>query len=252
LRLVRGLIVSGLLALGLTLFRGAALAGDELIRQHLDQQQLARQRAVPERILLVAADAHALAQLRRAGEHRRFPAQAGLAQALAKVLVEVQQAGFVAQTLAVGRVADHQAFLVLVRARLEGRDFALVDLDPLAQAGALDVVAARLDQARVGFVAANPQRRLGQTGSGTLDGFFMQFFHSAGTWPSQAVKPHCSRRRFGAMSAAIIAASTRKVPTPHIGSASAPPSAAMRGQPERIRIAAARFSFSGAAPCCRR
>jgi hypothetical protein len=69
----------------------------------------------------VAADAHALAQLRRAGEHRRFPAHAGLAQALAEVLVEVQQAGFVTQTLAVGWVADHQAFLVLVRARLEGR-----------------------------------------------------------------------------------------------------------------------------------
>jgi hypothetical protein len=141
--------------------RGAPLAGDELIRQHFDQQQL-HGNAVPERILFVAADAHALAQVRRAGEHRRFPVQAGLAQALAKVLVEVQQAGFVTQTLAVGRVADHQAFLVLVRARLEGRDFALVDLDPLAQAGTLDVVAARLDQARVGFVAANPQRRLGR------------------------------------------------------------------------------------------
>jgi hypothetical protein len=49
-----------------------------------------------------------------------LPAHAGLAQALAEVLVEVQQAGFVTQTLAVGRVADHQAFLVLVRARLEG------------------------------------------------------------------------------------------------------------------------------------
>jgi hypothetical protein len=122
----------------------------------------------------VAADAHALAQLRRAGEHRRFPAHAGLAQALAQVLVEVQQAGFVAQTLAVGRVADHQAFLVLVRARLEGRHFALVDLDPLAQAGALDVVAARLDQPRVGLVAANPQRRLGQAGLGARLGFFMQ------------------------------------------------------------------------------
>jgi hypothetical protein len=80
----------------------AALAGDELVGLQLEQQQLARQGAVPERVLLVAADAHALAQLRRAGEHRRFPAHAGLAQALAEVLVEVQQAGFVTQTLAVG------------------------------------------------------------------------------------------------------------------------------------------------------
>jgi hypothetical protein len=157
LRLVRGLIVGGLLALGLTLLRGTTLAGDELVRLDFDQQQLARQRAVPERILFVAADAHALAQVRRAGEHRRFPVQAGLTQTLAEVLVEVEQARFITQTLAVRRVADHQAFLVLVRTRLEGRDFALIDLDPFAQAGALDVVAARLNQARVGFVTTNPQ-----------------------------------------------------------------------------------------------
>lgn len=89
---------AGLAIVGLGL---AALASDELIRLNLEQQQLARQGAVPEGILLVAADAHALAQLRRAGEHRCFPAHAGLAQALAKVLVEVQQAGFVTQALAV-------------------------------------------------------------------------------------------------------------------------------------------------------
>ena len=41
-------------------------------------------------------------------------------------------------------------------------------------------------------------------------------------------------------------------PVRHPASSSAPPSAAIRGQPERIRIAAARFSFNGAAPCCRR
>jgi len=121
----------------------------------------------------VAADAHALAQLRRAGEHRRFPAHAGLAQALAKVLVEVQQAGFVTQALAVRGVADDQAFLVLVRAWLEGADFALVDLHPVAQAGTLDVVAPRLDQPRVGFVTANPQWRLGQAGLRTGQALFV-------------------------------------------------------------------------------
>ena len=178
---LRRLIVGRLLTLGLTLFRGTTLAGDELVRQYLDQQQLARQGAVPERILLVAADAHALAQVRRAGEHRRFPVQAGLTQTFAEVLVEVEQARLVAQTLAVWRVADHQAFLVLVRTRLEGRDFALVDLDPLAQAGTFDVVAARLNQARVGFVTANPQRWLGQAGRGRSVASSWSFFHSAGT-----------------------------------------------------------------------
>ncbi|MNQ84355.1 hypothetical protein D3C85_994810 [compost metagenome] len=124
----------------------------------------------------MAADTHALAQVRRAGEHRRFPVQAGLTQALAEVLVEVEQARLITQTLAVRRVADHQAFLVLVRARLERRDFALVDLDPLAQAGTLDVVAARLNQPWIGFVAADPQWCLGQTGSGALGSFFVEFF----------------------------------------------------------------------------
>ncbi|MCY1354067.1 hypothetical protein D9M69_404260 [compost metagenome] len=152
----------------------APFAGHELLRQHFQQQQLAGQGAVPEGVLLVAADAHALAQLRGAGEDRRLPAQAGLAQALAEVLVEVEQAGFVAQALAIGRVADHQALLVLVRTRFEGGQLALVDLHPVAQAGALDVVAAGLDQPRVGFVTANPQRRPGQAGLGTLAGFFMQ------------------------------------------------------------------------------
>src|SRR5471032_2529720 len=165
-----------LFAFYLTLFRSATFASDELIRRDLDQQQLARQRAVPERILFVAADAHALAQVGRAGEYRRFPVQAGLTQTLAQVLVEVKQACLVTQALAVRRVADDQAFLVLVRTWLEGANFALVDLDPLAQACTFNVVAARLNQAWVSFVTANPQRWLGQAGSATLGGFFVEFF----------------------------------------------------------------------------
>ena len=56
----------------------------------------------------------------------------------------------------------------------------------------------------------------------------------------------------GATSAAINAASITRLPAPHIGSTrpTAPLSArAISGQPARSRIAAARFSFSGAAPC---
>ncbi|MCY1505235.1 hypothetical protein D9M68_394350 [compost metagenome] len=149
-------------------------ASHELFRQHLEQQQLARQGAVPEGVLLVAADSHALAQFRRTGEYRRFPAHASLAQALTEVLVEVQQARFVAQALAIGRVADDQPLLVLVRARLEGCQLALVDLHPVAESGALDVVAARLDQARVRLIATNPQRRPGQARFGANLGFFME------------------------------------------------------------------------------
>ncbi len=40
----------------------------------------------------------------------------------------------------------------------------MVDLHPVAQAGTLDVVAARLDQPRVSLVATDPQRWLGQAG----------------------------------------------------------------------------------------
>ncbi|MNJ21204.1 hypothetical protein D3C77_155510 [compost metagenome] len=87
-----------------------------------------------------------------------------MTQTLAEVLVEVQQAGFITQTLAIGRVTDHQALLVLVWTRLETAYLALVDFHPVAKTGTLDVVAARLDQPRVGFVATNPQRRTGKTG----------------------------------------------------------------------------------------
>ena len=58
--------------------------------------------------------------------------------------------------------------------------------------------------------------------------------------------------RLGATSAAISSASIANVPEPHIGSSSAPPSAAIFGQPARSSSAAARFSFSGAGPCTRR
>jgi len=166
----------GLLALSLTLLGSTTLASHELIRHHLDQQQLARQGAVPERILLVATDTHALAQVRSTGKYRRLPVQTGLTQAFAEVLVEVEQARLITQTLAVGRVTDHQAFLVLVRARLEGRDFALVNLDPVAQARTLDIVARWLDQARIGFITTNPQRWLGHADLGALGGFVVEFF----------------------------------------------------------------------------
>src|SRR3546814_452909 len=136
--------------------RGGALTGHELIQLDLDQQQLARQRTVPERVLLVTADAHALAEIRRGGEYRGFPAQAGLAQAFAEVLVEIEKARLVAEALTIGRIADHQALLILVRARLEVADITLIDLDPAGQPSAFDVVASRLDQPRIGLIAANP------------------------------------------------------------------------------------------------
>ncbi len=112
----------------------------------------------------MAADTHAFAEVRCGSEHRSLPAQAGLAQALAQVLVEIKKAGLVTQAFAVRRVADDQPFLVLVWARLETPDVTLVDTNPARQSGALDVVATRLDQTRIGFVATNPQRWSGQTG----------------------------------------------------------------------------------------
>src|SRR3546814_17332027 len=86
------------------LMAGAALTCHELIQLDLDQQQLARQRTVPERVLLVTADAHALAEIRRGGEYRGFPAQSGLAQAFDDVLVEVEKAHHVAEARTTGRI----------------------------------------------------------------------------------------------------------------------------------------------------
>src|SRR5690606_9544765 len=71
--------------------RCRALTGDELVQLDLDQQQLAGQGAVPEGVLLVTANAHALTQVGRRRQHRRFPAETGLAQALTKVLVQINQ-----------------------------------------------------------------------------------------------------------------------------------------------------------------
>src|SRR5690606_34779745 len=105
----------------------------------------------------------------------RLPAQTGLAQALAKMLVEVQQAGFITQPLAIGRVAYQQTMLSLIRPRFEGSQLALVDFHPVSQSGPLDIVACRGNQTRVSLIATNPQRRLGQAGLGPRLRFFMQF-----------------------------------------------------------------------------
>src|SRR5690606_13762232 len=164
----------GLLGLGRTLIRRRTLTGDELIQLDLDQQQLARQRAVPECVLLVAANAHAPPQFRRRGEDAGFPAQAGLPQTLTQVLVEINQARLVTQALAVGWVADHQALLILIRTRFESRHVTLIDPDPTGQPRALDVVAGWLDQARIGLIAANPQRWPGQPSLCTGQGLGMQ------------------------------------------------------------------------------
>src|SRR5690606_28348144 len=126
------------------------------------------QGTVEQRVLLVAADTHAPAQLGVAGEDRRLPPGAFPTQYLAQLLVQVDQTRGLAQALTVRRIADNQTGLPPVRMGCEGSQLALVDLDPFAQPGALDVVAQRLQQTRIGLVAANPRGRTGQAGFGTL------------------------------------------------------------------------------------
>ena len=65
-------------------------------------------------------------------------------------------------------------------------------------------------------------------------------------------KPKRQRNSPGAVSDAIMAASIKNVPDPHIGSISGLPAAAISGHPARINNAAARFSFNGAMPPSRR
>ena len=116
----------------------------------------------------MAADAHAPTQLGITGEDRRLPAGALRTQYIAELLVEIDQAGGIPQTFTVGRIADDQASLAAVRIGRKGSQLALVDLDPFSQAGPLDIVAQRLQQARIGFIATNPQRRPSQPRLGAL------------------------------------------------------------------------------------
>src|SRR5690606_36117503 len=110
--------------------------------------------AVPERVLLMAADAHALAEIRCSGEYPGLPAQTGLTQPPAEILIVIQQARFIPQTLAIRRITYDQPLLVLVGTRLESRYVTLVDANPAGQSGTFDVIASRLNQARIGFVTA--------------------------------------------------------------------------------------------------
>ncbi|MNR01128.1 hypothetical protein D3C85_1169240 [compost metagenome] len=67
--------------------------------------------------------------------------------------------------------------------------------------------------------------------------------HRSPSCCSQRSKPKRSRRRAGAMSAAMKAASISRVPEPHMGSIMGSPA-----QPLRAIMAQARFSLSGASP----
>ena len=72
--------------------------------------------------------------------------------------------------------------------------------------------------------------------------------NSAGSCPNQRSKPKRRPSNPGATSAAISAASIGRVPDPHMGSTRAPPARATSCQPACSRMAAARFSLSGAIP----
>ena len=142
--------------------------GDKALALQVHHQQLAWQGAVKQAVLLVTADAHALAEFGVAGEDRRLPALTLLTQHLTQLLIEVHQTGSGTQALAIGRVTDHQALLAAIRVGRKGRQFALIHLDPLAHTRALDVVAHRLQQTRISLVATDPQRWSRQAALGAL------------------------------------------------------------------------------------
>ena len=78
---------------------------------HVEQQQLRRQLAVVESVLLVAAKAYGFAVLGRTGEYAKPPARQRFLNGFTQAAIKTTQLLAFAQALAVGRVNQHQASL---------------------------------------------------------------------------------------------------------------------------------------------
>ena len=112
------------------------MRGKKAVLIDLEIEQLARQRAIVERVLSGGAYAELERHFRIAGEHAGPPTAKIFTQGLADFPVERLQGGFVAQAFAIGRIDDQQA-VGLTRSRL-AHGFAL-DVNEPAQSGAFQI-----------------------------------------------------------------------------------------------------------------
>src|ERR1700758_2407094 len=89
------------------LTEGSSLA--DALRGHLDPQQPALDRAVPDLVRAVRAQAELHAELGCAGEHRGVPALETLAQHLAQLAVQRASALVIGEAHAVGRIGAEKS-----------------------------------------------------------------------------------------------------------------------------------------------
>ena len=175
-------------------------------RLHVEQQQLAGQIAVVERVHLLGAQAQALAEVGAAGENGCAPAAKMLFQCDAEQAVELDQLRFAAEPFAVRRVGDQQAGDLPLRAGSGG--IGLRPLDLIAQAGQFGIAPGGAQGGAVDVLTE--QRR--QAGQGRpflrsrafVEQGFPQVLWSKFHWrgPGELHNVNTRARRPGAISAA--------------------------------------------------
>ncbi len=192
-------------------------------------------------------DAELAAQRGIAGEDSRLPAAVVGAQSFAEERIQRAQLVGLADALAVGRVHGDEAGRR--RRRRQLLQLAALEEKQLLEARARRIRLGITDRDRVAVEAADaPWRQQRRPG--------VAHRRQPRIRPRRSRRAASSARSRSARAAGPARCRPRSarprsasVPEPHIGSTNEPPAAAIAGQPERIRIAAARFSLSGAAPC---
>ena len=114
-----------------------------------EQQQLCRQLAVEEFVLLEAAQTDGLSELRSTGKHCQAPAGQLTQNHFAKSLVKACQFFALAQAFAVWRVGQHQALFGPAFLPFKSGNRPNLNLHKVIQAGPADVVSGGIDNTAV-------------------------------------------------------------------------------------------------------
>ena len=149
---------------------GARLAG--AFRRDLDSQQPALDRAVPDAVRAMRAEAQLHTELRRAGEHRSVPTLEALAQHLTQLAVQRARALAVGEAHAVGRIGAEEPGPIRL-ARRERRGLGQqprLEAHQRAHSGTRGVIPRATDRGRVAIAPAHPdpgckRRRLTRGGT---------------------------------------------------------------------------------------
>ena len=117
-------------------------------------QQFAFDGAVVEHVHLVRTQAHHLAEIRIAGEHRRTPAFITALEHLTQHAIQARQFRFLAKAFAIGRIHHHQAGMLDVLAATI-REITPLDVHQPGEPGLLHIGQCHPHRSRVVIVTAN-------------------------------------------------------------------------------------------------